>query len=78
MRIPLSADEKVKVSYDTVCSITDKPIHREVKPSMITVYKLSSIYDDVDDGCEWVDSFRCEHCDQYHEVTLYKDRPIGA
>jgi len=78
MSIKLPAPEDVKVSYTTVCNITDKPITREVKPSQINVWKLGSIYDDCDDGTEWVDSFRCEHCDQYHDVTLYLDRPFGG
>jgi len=68
---------KVTITYDTVCPITDKPIHREFDPSQLSVQVLHSMYSDVDNGYSLYDNFRCPHCERYHEITLYKDNVCG-
>jgi hypothetical protein len=69
---------KVTITYETICPITDKAIKREIEPSQILVSTIQSMYDDVDNGHEFVDNFRCEHCNRYHDITLFKDSVFGG
>jgi len=62
-----------KITYDTVCPLTDKPIHREVEPSNCSYEVLTSFYDDIDDGQKVSENFTCPHCNSCHEVTIHKD-----